>query len=182
MLLFFDIINGWRCSAFFKLRELIILKSKRAIASVILALVIIVLMPLTAYAYSTVWHQYSGIDYVPNAGINSAVASGGNTVIFQGVAYGVSGKFRARIQSRPLSGNEGFTDVSNVSFRYVTPTTGQTYNTITNQMVDGQFFRLYWNIPNTFAYFIPREYRVVLTCMGSPHDIELNDITFYKQS
>lgn len=147
-----------------------------------MVLVMLVQFSPSALAYSATWHQVSGFDYVPSSSINSAVAHSGDTVIFEGVAYGTSGRFGVRLQSRSLTGDGSFTDVIDVSWRYVTPTTGQTYNTSTGQEVDGKFFRLYWNIPNTLSYLVPREYRVVLLCVGTPHTIELRDISVYKQA
>lgn len=142
-------------------------------------------LSIIAYAATNYsWNQGQQVVYYKPGNDYPVIASAGDTVIFEGVAYGSStGNFGVYIESKGINDpNSSYTVESSMSWRYVTPTTGTSYNTSTGQTVSGQYFRLYWNIPNDIWHWTPKTYRVVLNKLGSNTQIVyLNSTWFYKQ-
>lgn len=94
------------------------------------------------------------------------------TLIFQGVATSSeAGEFYVKLQKQGFLGI--WSDTNNVY--KVKQHHNQTYDTVNNRYVTGQFFRLYWNLHENGTY------RVVLYGATKPQVCGISEALFYVQ-
>lgn len=151
-------------------------KISKKIIAVCVMMTMLVLSTIPAFAsgsndvrtYS--WLQATKPTFEEPCGTISA--GNGDTLIFQGIATSSqSGTFNVRLQKKGVFGI--WNDTNNVYT--VRQHHDQTYDTINNHYVTGQFYRLYWNIHENGTY------RVVLYNPSAPQVCGLSQTIFYIQ-